>query len=148
MIISSIFQNKNMDRRWSDSSVGEVFPCKHGDLSAIIRTQALSYMLVIPALGRKRQADPWGSLASQHGTLGELQASETLCLKTQSGWCLWNGTQRCPLASTCMHRNGRVILGTLQPGRRSDYRPLSPMPQLLVSLLVQGGSSLRSDCLL
>lgn len=47
-IISSIFsRTKNMDRRWRDSSVGEVFPCKHGDLSAILRTRVKNPGIVV-----------------------------------------------------------------------------------------------------
>lgn len=34
----------------------------------------------IPALGRQRHEDPWGSLANQSDLLGELQANKRPCL--------------------------------------------------------------------
>lgn len=33
-------------------------------------------MVVIPAMGKQRQVDPWGLLASQSSLLGKIQASE------------------------------------------------------------------------
>ena len=49
-------------------SVKELW-CKCKDLSAIPRTRAWRHTLVIPGLGRQRQADPWSSLARDSAEL-------------------------------------------------------------------------------
>ena len=39
------------------------------------------HLIVIPAQGRWKQADPWGLLASRPGFIGEFQFRKRLCLK-------------------------------------------------------------------
>lgn len=52
-------------------------PHKHKDLSTVPRTytkiQVRQYMSIILALGKQREADPWGSLARQSSPTNELQ---------------------------------------------------------------------------
>lgn len=42
-------------------------------------------VLVISALERQRQVDPWGSLATQPNVLGEFQINEGPCFKNVDG---------------------------------------------------------------
>lgn len=53
------------------------------------------YALVLPALGKPRQTDIWGSLATESGLFGKHQASEILCLKKQGGFYLTNDILDC-----------------------------------------------------
>lgn len=47
------------------------------------KSQVWWNILVIPALGRKKQEDPWGSLASQASLLDKFQDNERPCLNKQ-----------------------------------------------------------------
>lgn len=53
---------------------GKSLPHKHESLNLILRIDDINgtrYMLVIPAMGKLSQRDPWDSLASQNpGTVG------------------------------------------------------------------------------
>lgn len=48
--------------------------------------------LVIPALGKLRQVDPWSSLASQPSLFGEFKVSEGLGFETKGREHLWEDT--------------------------------------------------------
>lgn len=69
-------------------------------------------MLVMPALGRRRQADTWFSLSSYLCLPEKLQASERHCLKSQGGQLLRNVTGGCSVdmhtgaPSTLSHTKG------------------------------------------
>lgn len=58
-------------------------PCKGEDLSFILRTHVTCPMCVLmsPAQESCRNADRWGSLASQSSLLDEFQVNERPCLK-------------------------------------------------------------------
>lgn len=69
-----------------DSLAGEkCLPYKHKDLSSAHRTHIKKLGVVVspvtPALGRWRQAGPWGSLAIQSSWPGKFQLNGIFCLK-------------------------------------------------------------------
>lgn len=55
-------------------------PCKYGELGSAHRTQVKSQLwwhtVDIPALGRERQEDPWGLLASQPSGTGSSKSKK------------------------------------------------------------------------
>jgi hypothetical protein len=75
----------NSKRCWRDRSTDIVSACKNKDLSWILRSHTKNPGVVAhactPALERQRQADPWGSLASQVSLIAKPQARERCCLK-------------------------------------------------------------------
>lgn len=78
-----------------DGSVRKVFPISAWRLSPqalIKKVQAGWHNSVIPEMGRQRQADLWGLLASQPAPLGKFQANERFCLNKQVWQLLRNST--------------------------------------------------------
>lgn len=74
---------KEVERSWGDSSVGRVLDLQtEGPEFSSQNTRSwCGHVLVIPSLGRLRQAEPWGSLASQLSLLSKFQANGRHCLK-------------------------------------------------------------------
>lgn len=81
---------------WANSPVSKMLGWKHEDLSLTPRTQVrgeVCYVCAIPALGRWRQDDPWGSVARQFDLIGKYQISvREVASKAKVDRCLLKDT--------------------------------------------------------
>lgn len=72
-------------RDWGDAQSVKRLSCKHMDQSQVpepeFKAGVMVQVLTIPALGRQRQADAWGLLASWPSLLAEFLVNERTCLK-------------------------------------------------------------------
>lgn len=92
--------------------------------STYVKSHAQGHMFAIPALGRWRQADPWGSLAGQSPK--HMKTSPAQNKQTKDGWCPRGMTAMAilesPYANWHIHTDIHLGVGTCTHVHTHMYR--------------------------